>query len=321
MSLIYISLVCKTLEHFLVSQIMKHLKVNEILVEEQYGFKSNHSCAAQIFLTIDDLTRTMENKLQVDVAILDFEKAFDKVAHSRLTHKLYYYSIRGELVQWIQSFLTNRTQRVVVDGTYSSPCSVTSGIPQGSVLAPVLFLIYINDITSNIHSQLRLFADDCLIYRAINSPVDHTILQNDLLKLSIWADVRQMKFNVKNCCILQVSTLHITRNFTYTMYSIPLQVVEQHHYLGVLLDNKLSWTPHIHLICNKVNCLLGLLRRNLHSILLEGACLQTDRLTTHRILFYYIGSIPANIHPQARNDTAPSCNVCVKQTMEEESQR
>ena len=198
------------------------------------------------------------------MAILDFEKAFDKVAHSRLTHKLNYYGIRRELLQWIQSFLTNRTQRVVVDGTYSSPCSVTSGVPQGSVLGPVLFLIYINDITSNIHSQLRLFADDCLIYRPINSPEDHTILQNDLLKLSIWANIWQMKFNVKKCCILKVSTLRTTRNFTYIMYSIPLQVVEQHHYLGVLLNNKLSWIPHIHLICNKANRLLGLLRRNLY---------------------------------------------------------
>ena len=178
------SLVCKTLEHVQVSQIMKHLEVNEILVEEQYRFRSNHSFEAQLFLTIDDLTKALENKLNVDVAILDFEKAFDKVAHSRLTHNLNYYGIR-ELLQWIQSFLTNHTQRVVVDGTYSSPCSVTSGVPQGSVLGPVLFLIYINDITSNIHSQLRLFADDCLIYHPISSPEDHTILQNDLVKLSI----------------------------------------------------------------------------------------------------------------------------------------
>ena len=89
------SLVCKTLEHVLVSQIMKHLKMNEILVEEQYRFRSNHSYEAQLFLTIDDLTRALENNLQVDVAILDFEKVFDKVVHTRMTHKLHYYGIRG----------------------------------------------------------------------------------------------------------------------------------------------------------------------------------------------------------------------------------
>ena len=84
---------------------MKHLEVNEILVEEQYGFRSNRSCEAQLFPTIDDLTRAMENKLQVDMAILDFEKPFDKVAHSRLTYKLNYYGIRRKLLQWIQSFI------------------------------------------------------------------------------------------------------------------------------------------------------------------------------------------------------------------------
>ena len=113
---------------------MKHLEMNEILVKEQYRFRSNCSCEAQLFLTIDDLIRALQNKLQVDMAILDFEKAFDEVAHTRLTHKLHHYGIRGDLLQWIQSFLTNHTQRVVVDGTCSSPCRVTSGVPQGSVL-------------------------------------------------------------------------------------------------------------------------------------------------------------------------------------------
>ena len=138
------------------------------------------------------------------------------------------------MLQWIKSFLTKRTQKVVVNGTYSSPCGVTSGVPQGSVLGSILFLICINNITSNIHSQLRLFVDDCLVYCPINSPADHKTFQDDLYKLSVWANVRQMKFNVKKCCILRVSTLHSTSNFIYiyTMYSIPLQVVEQHYYLG-----------------------------------------------------------------------------------------
>ena len=181
---------------------MKHLETNEILADVQYGFRSNHSCETQLFLTTDDLTRVLEKKLQIDVAILHFEKAFDKVAHTRLIHKLHYYGIRGDLLQWIESFLTNHTQRVVVNGTCSSPRGVTSGVPQGSVLGPILFLIYINDITSNIDSQLRLFADDCLFYRPINSPAGYKTFQDDLYKLSVWADVWQMRFNVKKCCIL-----------------------------------------------------------------------------------------------------------------------
>ena len=110
------------------------------------------------------LGHAVDKKLQVDVAILDFAKAFVKVAHARLAHKLNYYGVRGPLLQWLQSFLADRTQKVIIDGSYSSPCHVTSGVPQGSVLGPVLFLIYINDVIVNIHSQLRHFADDCLLY-------------------------------------------------------------------------------------------------------------------------------------------------------------
>ena len=258
------SLICKTLEHILTSQIMRHLESNNILTDVQYGFRSMRSCEAQLFLTIDDFGRAVDKKLQVDVAILDFAKAFDKVAHARLAHKLNYYGVRGPLLLWLQSFLTDRTQKVIIDGSYSSPCHVTSGVPQGSVLGPVLFLIYINDIIANIHSQLRLFADDCLLYRPIHSSDDHKILQSDLDSLSSWADIWQMEFNVKKCCIMQISALHSTSSFPYKMYDIPLQFVKNHHYLGILLDNKLSWTPHINSLCSKANHLLGFLRRTLH---------------------------------------------------------
>ena len=128
----------------------------------------------QLFVTVDDIARAINNKLQVDVAVLDFSKAFDKVAHSRLVHKLEYYGVRGKLLIWLESFLNNRTQQVVVEGESSTPCEVLLGVPQGSVLGPVLVLIYINNISLNIHSELRLFTDDILIYRPIIKPVtDH----------------------------------------------------------------------------------------------------------------------------------------------------
>ena len=135
-------------------------------------------------LTIDDFARALDNNNQVDVGILDMSKAFDKVPHERLALKLHHYGIRGSVLTWLQSFLRGQSQQVVLDGYYSTPCDVISGVPQGSVLGPTLFLIYINDIVDGIQSTIRLFADDCLIYRCINSSADQCILQEDLKRLS-----------------------------------------------------------------------------------------------------------------------------------------
>ena len=256
------SLICKMMEHIVVSQIMKHLQ-SYILSEVQYGFRPHHSCEAQLLLTTNDLVIAIDNKLQTEMASLNFSKAFDKVAHTRLINKLDFYGIRGEILRCIISFLSNRTQQVVVSGTQSLSCSVSFGVPQGSVLGFVLFLLYINDITSEIQSQVRLFADDCLIYRTIYSETDHTILQNDLNRLDCWASKWQMEFNVSKYKILQVSKC--TRSiFSYSMKGIPLESVEEHSYLGVTLHHGMSWKPHINNVCNKANRLLGFLKRNLH---------------------------------------------------------
>ena len=164
---------------------MNHLETHQILCSNQFGFRIKHSCESQLLLSIHDFSHYMNNRTQVDIGILDFSKAFDKLAHSRLVQKLELYGIRGKPLQWIKSFLSNRVQQVVVEGSYSTPCNVTSGVPQGSVLGPTLFLIYINDLVTHIQSTVRLFADDCLIYRPIFTPTDHQILQEDLQKLSV----------------------------------------------------------------------------------------------------------------------------------------
>ena len=196
---------------------------------------------------------------------MNFSKAFDVVHHSSLILKNDYYGIRGTTNRWIEAFLSNRTQQVVVDGAFSSQAPVVSGVPQGSVLGPLLFLLYINDLPMGVESRLRLFADDCVVYRDVKTDADSAILQDDLDRLARWEQKWRMAFNISKCHIM-----HITRNkkvnkHPYQLNNQPLSTVNQTTYLGVELTSDLNWSPHIDKICSKASQSLGFLRRNLHS--------------------------------------------------------
>ena len=143
-----------------------------------------------------DFALNLNNRSQTDVVLLDFNKAFNKVPHYRFLLKLEHYGIRGRVLSWITDFPSNCSQCVVCGGYSSEPVSVVSGVPQGSVIGPLLFLIYINDITQHLSSSCHLFADDCVLYRWIDSPDDINLLQQDLLQLEIWEEKWQMKFNI-----------------------------------------------------------------------------------------------------------------------------
>ena len=137
----------------------------------------------------------LEEKGQVDMVILDFSKAFDKVPHQRLMSKLWNYGIRGDTHAWIKSFLMGRTQRVVVDGKASAWVPVESGVPQGTVLGPQLFLAFINDLPKAVSSRVRLFVDDCVLYRKVETNADCHALQEDLRSLEEWERQWCMSFN------------------------------------------------------------------------------------------------------------------------------
>ena len=169
---IHISLtciLCKVLEHILASNIVKHLDTQGIMYDLQHGFIENRSCETQLVMMIDDLARNASAGKQTDVILLYFSKAFDKVNHSKLLWKLHQYGIRGKVLSWIQAFLGNRYQRVVIDGEELDSIPVNSGVPQGLVLGPIFFLVYIPD---EICSQVRLFADDTALYLTIKGGED-----------------------------------------------------------------------------------------------------------------------------------------------------
>ena len=152
------------MEHVVYKDIMNHLENYDILFANQHGFRKNHSCETQLILTVEDLGRNVDNGDQMDMLILDFSKAFEKVPHRRLLSKLQFYGIQGKTLAWIESWLINRSQSVIVDGVCSSSVAVMSAVPQGTVLAPLMFLLFVNDMQDDLECSLRLFADDALLY-------------------------------------------------------------------------------------------------------------------------------------------------------------
>ena len=208
---------------------MKHLEQHHILTDHQHGFRAKRSTETQLIQTIHDISKSLDKKKSVDMAILDFTKAFDKVPHKRLIHKLKHYGITGPISSWINSFLTGRTQQVVINGSKSTSTQVISGVPQGTVLGPLLFLLYINDLPDNLSSTVRLFADDCVLYSPIKTDQDTSVLQNDLLKLEKWQHTWLMKFNPTKCYTMTIASRKPTPNL-YTFCGQQLKSVESHCY-------------------------------------------------------------------------------------------
>ena len=190
---------------------------NNILRDEQHGFREGRSCLTNLLEIMEDWTQIIDEGDGIDVAYLDFRKAFDLVSHKHLIYKMSKYGIKNNVLKWVQSFLQQRTQRVVVRGEKSEPFNVTSGVPQGSVLGPILFLIFINDLPLGVISPVSLFADDSKVFTRIISEKNSVkriiegsyfdgkeTLQNDLNSIREWASIWKMEFNVDKCKIMHI---------------------------------------------------------------------------------------------------------------------
>ena len=230
--------------------------------ELQYGFRERRSCETQLIELVDELSRNLANGKQTDLILLDFSKAFDKVNHHKLLSKLQEHGAPDQVVSWVRSFLIGRCQSVVVNGHTSDEVPVTSGVPQGSVLGPLLFLLYINDLPESVTSQVRLFADDTAVYLTVTSLDDCQILQNDLLKLESWEKQWDMEFNPSKCQVLHISRSKSPYNFPYKLHGQILSPVKDARYLGVDISQGLSWNTHISRITTNANRTLGFIKRN-----------------------------------------------------------
>ena len=267
---------CKLLEHILCSEIRKFLDEHGILTPYQHGFRKFFSCESQLLVTTHDLLKRLDVRDEVDIAILDFSKAFDVVPHKRLLQKLRLYGIEGCTLQWISNFLIGRIQNVMVNGVRSHSRSPTdgdcvfSGVPQGTVMGPLLFLLYMNDLPSVLDpaTACQLFADDRLIYRSIKSLSDHVALQKDLESLHRWGETWGLKFNVSKCNIMHLSHKSVLPTRFYTLGGEVITSVSESKYLGVTFSNNYGtrssqWKSHISQSASNANQRLAFLRHNL----------------------------------------------------------
>ncbi len=258
------SVVCKIFEKILRKRIIEHLRQNNLISKEQHGFLHGRSCTTNTLATLDKWTRILDDKGKLDAIYMDFMKAFDSVPHQRLLKKLSSYQIIDKIHKWLSHFLIGRGQTVVVNGARSERVPVTSGVPQGSVLGPVLFVLYINDLPAHVDCGVKMFADDTKIYRQISTMEDCEALQKDLQGLESWAKTWQMQFHPMKCKVLRVGKNHPA--FSYQMESAggmcSLEEVNSEKDLGVEIDNMLSFDTQCDAMVKKANRVLCTIRRS-----------------------------------------------------------
>ena len=208
------------MESIVRDNIVDHMMENKLFVDTQHGFVPGRSYITQLLMVLEIWTEMLDDGDPVDAVYLDFRKAFDSVPHQRLLGKLKAYGINGKITKWIKNFLVGRKQRVKVNGILSAWAAVISGIPQGSVLGPILFVLFIHDLPDMINSTVHIFADDTKVYRRVASDDDRAKLQEDINSLVQWSDTWQLRFNADKCKVLQLG--HNNNQYTYDMAGVEL---------------------------------------------------------------------------------------------------
>ena len=245
---------CKVLESIISGELNDYLLEHNLISKTQHGFLKRHSTTTNLLESLHDLTLSLSNHKSVIIATIDFQRAFDSISHSKLIHKLKSYGISGNLLFWLQSFLTARTQCVRVGSALSNTCSVSSGVPQGSVVGALLFLLFINDISDNFDNSIttKLFADDLKIYTDITFPTSTTSFQNHLNLFHSWSLTWQLGISYSKCNILQLGAHYLTQECPALLISD--HIITQTSTitdLGIQFDDKLKFTNHIHDITNR----------------------------------------------------------------------
>lgn len=285
-------IVCKILERIIHKHILHHLQDNNILTNRQFGFLPKSSTSDALITALHDWYSYLENRNSVAVALFDLTKAFDKVPHGPLLLKLHSAGLNGPLLSWCRSYLSNRTQSVSVHGVSSNPAPVISGVPQGSVLGPLFFLIYVNDLCSSNFSQsssLVLYADDTTLYKPISSDEDVDQFQSDIDTIQNWFISNHLTANASKTKLMVISTKKdALPNLHLTMNNQIIERVLAVKFLGIHICSNLSWNQQIDHICKKARKITGYIHRCFNSS--SPATRRTLYLALVRPIFEY-GSI------------------------------
>lgn len=256
------SVLSKCMEKILAREITQFIISNNIIPPTQHGFMPGRSVTSNLLQCIDDWTRAHDSGEPMDVIYLDFQKAFDTVPVNRLIHKLQHLGIRGKLLAWIKEYLTNRKFRVRIGSSYSEEHTVLSGVPQGSVLGPLLFIIYVSDMSRGIQNSISYFADDTKIFG--DPTLTETGLAADLLCLEVWTSDWLLKLNVNKCKVL-----HMGPNNPHHQYAIDgdqLPSTSEQLDLGVIVRGDLKWESQVQKVVKKANSLIYLINRAFRDI-------------------------------------------------------
>ena len=241
--------------------IFRYLSIHHPLSVCQWGFLPGRCTASALLSVTHDWLQQLELGNNTCVIFFDLWKAFDSVSHSLLLQRLKEIGINQYLVQWIYSYLSGWSQSVVVGGEESPVLPVISGVPQGSVLGPLLFIIFINEIAHQISSgsSISLFADDIALYRPILSDMDFSTLQRDVNAIVTWINISLLSLQPAKCCSMLVSRRSPRSPPSFLVQGTPLSHVSSVKYLGILINSDLCWSPHVAKLCSKVRKLVGLL--------------------------------------------------------------
>ena len=251
----------KIFEIIVKEKITAYLNEQNIIGPSQHGFRNKRSCLSNLLSFFNDVYNWVDQGEPVDVIYLDFKKAFDKVPHKRLLLKLHAYGIRGDIFRWVKNWLLNRKQRVVINGAATAWLDVVSGVPQGSVLGPLLFIIYINDLDSDLINKMLKFADDAKLYGRVSTMTQVDSIREDLKKLFDWSKKWGMTFNADKYKVMHFG--YSNKDCNYEIDNQLLESVREEKDLGIIVSDSLKVSPQCIKAVKNANRVLGAIKRTI----------------------------------------------------------